>query len=334
MSTDFLLTAPVSLAGQIMLLFKAALGLLHPGFYFREDALHPYFVQLAEIAEKAGSDQTFVDTLKQGSQLIAKTKHDEADQWCYYEALYKSELKIIVEKLKNPTLTDGDRLAALDLLAPIPGEDYTGITGCLPGLGRLFARIRACLDVPKDPEKAIPTFAIQFKESILYQLISNGKTEEMGGYATKPQKSTSDPNAPQLDGNHFVDVIIVQMGKEFGFPDDLVAEKMAKDQLCTNWQLQDDERKKIIDQFNLLHTEKAFLTYLIERINSQPDGNAGLKDLRDAMIRRLIETLPEDKITNSRKAVESRFGISDALSDDPSFTVKLLYFLHPDVSPI
>lgn len=110
-------------------------------------------------------------------------------------------------------------------------------------------------------------------------------------------------------------------------------DKSSKDMMAKTVKLTDDEEENVLNRFNKLYTEKAFTEYLIGRINSQPDGRPGLKEFRNHIIQTLANQVTDREAEASKKEVQDRFGVGEAISDDPVFYVKLHYFLDPDAEP-
>lgn len=326
--TNLILTGLVAPIGQIVQLFKAAMGILYPGFYFREDELSVYFNQLADLAKELDCEPELVDIFKNGAYTVSTSQIMDS-QRNYYRALFKRDLAIICEKLSDDALPQDEKISILQMFAPLPSDPSgSGIAACNAGLGRLLEQICACLDVPKQPEKILPWLVVQYKEEILHQMVM--QAEVSGKYlriADLPEMKDS-----KMDAAHFGNILIVILGEKIGLSEEMI-DQASQDIFARNSCLSESEQQELFDQFNQLFTEEALETYLMERINSQPDGKPGLKNLRDYIIQKLAENVSESEIEASKKEVQDKFAVSEILSDEPIFYVKLHYYCYPDAMP-
>jgi hypothetical protein len=304
------------------------MGILHPGFYFKEDELDLYFAQLAKLAEDLACEQDLVDSFKNGPYIIAVALQTGGAR-LHYDALFKRDLAIICAKLQGTDLSDDEKMAVLKMFASLPSDLGSGMNSCAPGIGRLLEQIRASLDVPHDPEKVMPWLEMQIKQEILYQIVMQHETE--GG---KYMQLIDDPqfSKSKMDAAHFGNVLIRDLGDRIELPKNMIDEA-SQDVIAQIAQLSEQDQEELIDTFNQKYTDQVLADYLVERINSQPDGRPGLKDFRQYMIQILAETVSDEDIEASIKEVQDQFKVGEAVASDPAFYVKLHYFLYPDVDP-
>lgn len=308
----FLLTSLVAPIGQTLQICKAAMGIFHPAFYFKEDDLHPYFLHLAAIAKELEGEPDLIEMFEKGASILEGVKP-------FYRTSYKNCLEVICSKLNDSTLSQNEKMVVLKMFAPLPSDpEESGIYACPPGVGRLLEQICACLDIPKDPKKILPWLETQFKEETLHRLVM--------------QAEASDQNMQDLHAANFGNLLISNLGERIGLPQEMI-DNASRDFMVKMSCLSESEKQDWLKQFNQLYTEEVLEAYLIERINSQSDGKPGLKDFRNHVIQVLTEQVSESEIESSKKEVQDKLGISEALADEPIFYVKLHYFLHPDANP-
>lgn len=320
-------TGMVAPLGQILQLFKAAMGILHPGCYFKENEFTIYFNQLTDIAKEVGCDKELIKLMHNGPYYISLSLQQGISR-LHYEAQFKRDLEIICKKMSEPTLSSDEKIAILNMFASLPSDPLkSGIQACPPGLGRLLEQICGCIDIPKNPEKVLPWLEIQLKEESLHQLVMQIEKEK---YICALDVDSGKP--VKHDPAHFGNFLISLLGKKIGLPQEMI-DKSTKDLMAKTVMLPDDEQKELLAKFNKLYTEKALTPFLINRINSQPDGRPGLKDFRNHIIQTLANHVSDDEIAASQKEVQKRFGVGEAVSDEPIFYVKLHYFLDPDAAP-
>ncbi len=339
--TLFIVTGLVAPVGQILQLFKAAMGILHPGCYFRENECSVYFTQLVKIAEEVACEPELIETFQKGASIIEICLQTSGAS-SYYEALFKRDLAIICERLSDPSLPQEEKLGILNMFASLPSDPReSGIQACGPALGRLLEQICGCLDIPKEPQKVLPWLATQIKEEILHHIVmqeeSLGKRLciiELPDLANLPN-STPNPEFDidiAIDAAHFGNILIAMLGEKIGLPQEMINSAF-QDPIVKVSVLPENEQQELLDLFNQSYTKDFLEKYLMERINSQPDGRPGLKDLRNYMVQKLYAQVPEEKRESSKKDVQDKFDIGEALADDPIFYIKLHYFLYPDADP-
>lgn len=319
------LTGLVAPFGQILQLFKAAMGILHPEFYFKENELTKYFDQLAAIAEEVECELELIETLKQSSSILARKQVSETRN--YYNALFEKDLAIICEKLNEPNLSQDEKTAVLNMFASSPNDSApSGVYACSPGFGRMLEQICASLNVPKESEDIVPWLVAQYKEEILHQMVMQPKksSKYMDEINNREKNIAIDP--------HFANILIFNLGKKIGLQKEVI-DKSSQDSLTQNYYLSESEQQELVEQFYELYTEEAIEAYLMERINSAPDGGPGLKNLRNYMIQKLAEQVSDSELESSKKEIQNKFKVSDILADDPSFYVKYHYYLYPDADP-
>jgi len=322
-------TGLISPVGQIAQLFKAVMGILYPGFYFKEDELTVYFKQLATFAEELECEQVLIDIFKEGSvnnveQQFGTSRH-------YYRALFQKDLAIICAKLQESDLDKDEKISILKMFAPSANDlGRSGIYSCMPGFGRLLEQICACLDVPKEPEKVIPWLVSQFKQEILQTIVM--QADASGKYLQFIDQLDDEELDPKTDAAHFGNVLILHLGAKIGLSNEII-DHASQDAIAQFDLFPEDEQEELLDQYNGLFTEEALEKYLMERINSQPDGKPGLKDLRNYMIQKLAEGVTDSEIASSKIEIQEKFHLGDALAEDPVFFVKLNYYLYPDADP-
>jgi hypothetical protein len=342
---NYAFTAMVAPLGQIIQLFKATLGILYPGFYFGENEFNVYFNQLVEIAEEVNCEPALIDLLKQGPAIIARTQQFGQSN-SYYDSLFKQDLSLICQKLSDAQLPEDEIVAILTMFDTLPSDPHpegSGIYACAPGLARLFERICVSLDVPKESEKIIPWFVTQYKVEILQKMVMQIETaNERYIYRNDNEDATAKQIEqffdsafsvhPQVDPAHFINILIVNIGKEIELPTAVIA-KAFQDKSVKMWSMPANEKEELIERFHQMYKEDDLEAFLLEHINSHPDGKPGLKDFRDHMIRVLTEQISAEEIEAYKQEVQDRFAVGKAVADDPIFYVKLHYYLNPDANP-
>lgn len=166
--------------GQFILLFKAALGILNPRVYFKENALKSYFIKLSKLALEAGNEIEFVALLKNGGHIIQKSIHeshpllrrnalfaqdlkiqffdllkfagDLAQESInantshkHYYVLFEQHLKLMCEKFDQPGYSKEKIATSLATLLPDSGEVRSGLNSRPAALNKLFKKINAAL---------------------------------------------------------------------------------------------------------------------------------------------------------------------------------------------
>lgn len=326
LGSNFILTGLVAPIGQIMMLFKATIGIVIPSFYFKENELDLYFDQLANFAEEFDCEQELVDLLKNGASILTISQQMGCTR-CHYDALFKRDLAIICNKLQGTDLSDDEKVAVLKMFASLPSDlRGSAINGCAPGIGRLLEQICASLDAPKNPKEVMPWLEMQIKQEMLNQIVM--QHEANGGKYMLLGEGTD----TKMDAAHFGNVLISVLGEEIQLPLSMI-EKANQDIMVKLFCLPEEDHEELIELFNQEYTEQVLADYFIGCINSQPDGRPGLKDFRNYIIQALTEAVSEDEIEASKEDVQDKFKIGDALADDPIFYVKLHYFLYPDIDP-
>ena len=290
LTNGMLLAAPFVIISQIIQVFKAILGVIHPGIYFRNDELAPFFRRLTHVALEVGCSPDLIEKLEQGSKIVYRSiLHFRNPE--YYEAEYRNDLEVICEKLEDPLLPASRKLCVLSLLNPEPPG--SGIESCPGGLGRTFRLMRANIEVPENPAEILPWLTAQFKGEVINRMILQSETTH------------NTPNRPQwhrqiarlaYDPVHRGNALIVDIGRDVGLDEatilraehDPIANRIAP--------LPDSEKQTLITAFNTLCTEEALLEALLEKVNSQPDGSPGLATFRDHVIQFLSEHLTQEQI--------------------------------------
>ncbi len=321
-SKNLILTGLVAPLGQIVQLFKAVLGILHPGFYFKEDILNDYCLQLADIAEEIGGEQPLVETLKQGSHLINKNLQTGLARM-HYQSLIVNDLALICKKLKERDFSSDQKLAILKMLVP-EGDQASGLYACCFGLGRLLEQICSTLEVPQEPEKIVPWLAAQYKEEVLAQIIF--QREAKGEFI----RILKDDKGKPIDSVHYMNMLIVALGEKIGLPNEVI-EKARKDFFVEMGDFFEEDKQKLLDEFHALYTEEALVLFLMQRINSQPDGKPGLKALRTYIMQKLADQASDAELEASKPDIQKKFNVDDEMADDPGYYVMLHYFLHPEI---
>lgn len=328
-SVNIILTGLVSPLGQIMQLFKAAIGILHPGCYFKEDELDPYFRALATLAQDAGCEPSFVEILKKGSEIIASSLQIGHAR-VFYHALFERDLAVIVEKLSDPDMPKQEKQAVILMLAPLPSDPLaSGIYACPAGFGRLLEQICCCLDIPKEKAFILPWLVAQFKVEIIHDMLMRE------GLCEKFVKDLDIPDAEStLKKNtaHYGNLLIAKLGDQMKLSPEMI-ENASKDLIVEMRILKDEDKVELMKLFESQYTEEALASYLMSRLNSQPDGSRGLHDFRTHVIQKLTEGISEEECKASQQDVEKELGISSVLSDEPIYYVKLHYLLYPLALP-
>lgn len=320
---DWILTGCVAPLGQIFQLFKSTMGILHPGFYFKEDELEGYFAKLADIAEQSGAEPQFIDLLRDGATIIYKRQ--AGPSLTYYQTLFKEDFSFITEKLSGSDLSSEEKMAILKMLDPRQDEE-SGLRACWPGLGRILEYMCQSLNVPNDPIKIIPWLVERVQEESLNTLAMQ---EDVQG--TLLQLMDVIPTL-KLDPTHVVNVLIAKFGTHLHLSQNLI-ERASHDSWLHTFAFTNEEEEALLNSFNDIYTEEKLMDYLLDQINSQPDGKPGLKILRDHMIQTLCNQISDQELEDAKEDVQQHLGISDLLADDPAMYVKSRYFLYPSVDP-
>lgn len=335
LGANLILTAIVAPIGQVFQIFKATLGVLHPVCYFKKDELHPYFIKLANIAEELECETEFVEMIKNGSQIINKNLYFSSSR-SYYYALFENNLFIICDQLASSQIPDDQKRAILDMLAPLPDNfDVTGINACSPGLGRILEQMRYCLDVPHDPEQIIPWLEALYKMNIFNLMAMQSDTVDKywtSIFVGKEKELSEKKEELPMTASHFANVLIVNLGPQTGLSKNMI-EIASHDPANSYRSLTQEDKKELLAIYHDLYSEGDYMDYLANHINSQPNGEIGLKPFRDYIIQTLCENISEEEIASSQQEVQEQFSLSDILADDPIYYVKFHYFLYPDVDP-
>lgn len=362
-------TAPI---GQLILACKAILGIIHPEFYFKkieleknenllknpfkqplknplvndtqplsadesdneispddpyflEKGLNSYFIRLAKIAENVGCEAKLCDTLKKGTEIrISKKKEGESIK--SYDVLFKRDLEIICKKLESSEFDSNEKRAIIEMFSDTDGLEASGIYACSPAFGRILEQICECINVPQDTQKIIPWLVAQYKIEVLNNIAMD---KELCYDFFKAYISKDDIWKVEI---HLPSLFIYNIGKKINLPLETI-ESCSKDSWNNYIIFSDDQTKKVLILFKEKYKEEKVLSYLQHKINSQTDGNQGLKVFRNYIIQMLTENISDAELEASKEILKNKFGVSEAFAKDPSFYVKFHYFLNPHLKP-
>lgn len=319
-SLNFLKCALITPVGQALLAAKAALGILYPAAYFKNDELKKYFVQLAAIAEEVGCEEELVELLKQGSSILQKSFQYE-NRKRDYEALVKRDLILMCEKFSEPQFPQDQKLTLINMLHSDESEG-SGIHACPTGFIKILEQICASVDVPAEPEKVMPWLIKLYKEEVVHLMVVQQKQLQLSSllYTLSEDRQQA----------HTANDLIVALGEKAQLPQDLIDQALLD---LTTEPMPEQDKDKLLQAFNEIYTEDSLVNYLMQKINSQPDGTPGLKIFRDYIFQELASHVSEQELESSKEDVMEKFGVGEALADDPSLYVKLHYQLYPDLDP-
>lgn len=337
-------TAPF---GQLILTSKAALGVIYPKAYFKEDALHPYFIRLSEIAKEAGGTASLVDLLKNGSTIIEKNMKQNVSRKHYY-ALYERDLKLMCEKFSQLDFPKAKTVTFLNMLLPDPADTLpTGLNSCPPGLGRLFEQICAVIDIPLNHGDLVPWLTAQFKEEIINKMILGASTtskETSDSYIKLAMNNLKKKEEKVLeriewhkaiehlahDPAHRANGFIANFGSQIGLPQKMI-DQAAFDPTLNP--VTEHQRLLILSEFTKLCNQTTLLQFLQTHINSNIAGEVGLKTFREYVIQRLAETVRDEELQAAKEEIMRCFHISSDMAHDPVYFVRLKYLLYPNSLP-
>lgn len=322
-----ILSGLVAPFGQILMVFKSILGIIHPGFYFKENKIENYFQQLVAIAQELECENDLIELLENGSSIICLSLQFSGLRQ-YYETLIQRDLDFICEKLKSDDLDPEDKISILQIFDGLWSNDDNQSIACAPGMARLFESICSCLNVPQNPKKVTKWLVEQYQKDIVNQLVLQimENEERLNGLESEDEKRA------KKDVTHFENAVIRILNKEIELPQDIIIRSF-QDSMADKVCLSDREEEEIITKFYEIYTEETLESYLLQHINSQPDGRPGLKKFRLYMIQQLSEQISESEIAKSKQEIMDRLKIGEALADDPIFYVKLHYHADPDIDP-
>lgn len=334
--------------GQFIQLFKAALGIVDPRAYFKEDILNQYFVKLSGLAVEVGCDEELVTLLKNGSEIIQKNMWENVSAKHYY-ALFEQDLRLMCDKFSQPGYPKEKIAASLAVLRPDPAEKlHTGLKSCPPGLGRLFEQIRATIDMPLEHKDLVPWLIVQFKEEVIDKMIlqatstarkpdesimaialDNAAKKESVTVSVRPEWHKA-VDALSHEPIHRANAFIACLGAKIGLPQESIAKTAFDPTLNPITKAQED---LIITEFNRQCNESSLLSFLQTRLNSDASGDVGLKTFREYAIQQLAATVTEDQLRAAKEEIMRRFHIGTELAGEPVFFVRLKYLLYPELQP-
>ncbi len=282
-----LIAAPI---GQIIQLFKAALGILYPAFYFKNDELSPYIKELAETAKAVGNSPDLIKSLEKGSAIIHKSLSEFPNREYYY-AQFLRDFKFICEKFKDPQITNARKQSLLAMLNP---ANKSGIRGCPGALGRILQQMCVSINVPEDPQNVIPWVVDQIKGEIINTMCMQASTPRKAGKQYPEWHSPVRELAH--DPAHRGNTLILTIGDKVGLSaevmerakHDIVAEKM-------QGVLSQQQVDIVMEAFQEEYQKTELVKCTLEQINSQADGSPGLKPFRDHVIQVLSGKIEEQE---------------------------------------
>lgn len=294
MGKNLVLTAPVAILSQTIQIAKAALGILHPGIYFKTDKLSPLLHRLGVVAQYVGCDHIIVQELNKGSKALDLYGVSKA----YIQAEYARNLRVIAQKLEDPNIPDSRKLSVLSMLNPIDGLDNkSGIKACIAGLGRTLQQMRAAIDVPEHPSCVIPHLLEQFKGDIFEKMVLDAEGEQN---ASVPVWNAIIKRLG-YDEAHRGTALISAIGADVGLPKEIIA--LAKQDPLTGRgvQLSNTERNALLTEFNTRNNRASQIKVLLTRINSDvTDGSPGLKAFRIKVIQALANGVTPDMLSGAK----------------------------------
>lgn len=320
-TSSAILAAPF---GQLLLMCKAALGIIHPGIYFRNDQIAPHLKELATIASEVGCSQELIKSLKNPEKFYENLNSTNT---IYYETLFTNYFEQICTKFKEADFPAKRKKELLNELAPVPA--LSGIDSCPPGLGRTLEMIVNCMNIPAEPKEVMPWLAEQFKMEVVNKMImqtdnaimSRGNGVELSPWQNALKKLAHDPA-------HRGNALIIALGEKIGLKQSSI-DQAKQDVMANKVKPSDQDIEEIYQEFVRQYTNDNIKQYMINQINSKPDGSQGLKAFRNEVIRQFIETVTEEELEASKADVENYFK-NDLFADDPSFYVQYHYFKHHD----
>lgn len=297
------ITAPFS---QVIQIFKAALGVIYPGFYFKNDELIPYIKELATIAKQVDCSPDLIERLERGSMIIHKSLNDCPNREYYY-AQFQRDIAFICNKFSDPQFPSSRKHALLSMLNPHPKG--SGIESCTPGLGRILQQIRINIDIPEDPQIVIPWLVDQIQGELINVMVMQADTTK--GQQDCPEWHTTIRQMALTPG-HKGNAMILTMGDSIGLSEEMMDQAKKDISAIRIEALSPEELEGLLQAFKTLLKEAGLVKSLMAQINSQPDGSPGLKTFRNHMTRVLADKVAKDHPEN----------------EDPSTTAIKLYYLH------
>lgn len=277
------LVSPITQTVQVL---KAAGGLFHPGAYFKNDPFVPIFAILESVAREVGCSQELVDAFHDGANLI-KVKLYLLPNRDYYLAAFHRDLAEISETMRGPELPPERKLFLLSMLDPLSSD--SGMKGCAPALGRILESIVAHLNVPSDPREALAHLASQAKHEVISRMVMATERalnagEPMSDWQTIVHESAHDPA-------HRGNALVLVLGDRIGLSQKTMTHARHDKFAVRSKPLTQPEKTALERSFFDHCTKEDLLQSLLFQVNSQPDGSAGLSELRAAIFRCLCEDL-------------------------------------------
>jgi len=274
--------APIS---QTMQVLKAVGGVLYPALYYQHDPFIAIFASLSSTARSVGCSEELVDCLEMGSSLLHEKLFYLSNR-DYYMATFLRDFGFINEKMQTPDLLPKERkLVLLNMLDPLSSK--SGMKGCAPAIGRILEQIVAQIDIPEDPERAIPHLCDQFKEEVINRLVM--QTELALDKSRLPWQNVMHSTAH--DPSHRGNAFIVAMGDQIGMSMEIINRAKQDSMANRSSPLEAKHKELLLDAFYELYTKSELTKSLLEQLNSKQDGTPGLKAIRAAIFQRLCENL-------------------------------------------
>jgi hypothetical protein len=314
-----LLIAPIAILSQIIQVIKAVMGILHPGFYFRNDPLTPLMHRLAVVARRIGGQTSLIQELDKGSKAIEVSGVNIS----YVRAKYTQYLNVIVTKLEDPTIPDPRKLSVLSLLNVDEDIDISGIKGCIAGLGRTLQDMCAMINIPENPAEVVPFFLEKFKKDVLAQMVLSAENlKDFGEWKVIVNKLG-------WDQAHRGTALTAVIGTPIGLSQEAVAMAYQDPFVAQGIKLTGDESQALLDEFNKRFQARK-IDFLLSMINSaivqdprgQVDVSPGLKVFRQKALEALCNSVTPAMLSdlnlgegNEADCVEKTYQKNNGIGD-------------------
>lgn len=297
--------APAAIFSQIIQVFKAAAGVIYPGFYFAKDELTPAFRRLEAIAKQVHCSPELIERLGRGSTIVhSSLSHFPYSE--YYYAQFKSDFEIIANKLESQAISDHHKFMLLSMLNPEPKG--SGIEACPAGLGRILQQIRTNLELPENPLEVIPWLIGQLKEEVIHAMVLQAQTTRFDNDRPTWHRII---DGLAHDPAHRGNGLILAIGKQVGLSQETISRSGNDFTVHRLEPLSEEALQGLLQAFHAQMTPDQVVSALMDKINSQPDGSPGLKGFREHMTRTLAV----------------RLGRANPLEQDPAMGVVRQYYL-------
>jgi len=277
--------APLCFLSQIIQMCKAALGILHPGLYFKNDNLAPYFRLLANEAKELNLHPELIQKLNDQSVILHHSLRQNPGA-AYYCAEFEHSLDTITKKFPNLPRERKIELLSTRLNPEVKGE---GLNACPSGLARTLQILCIEMDFSiNSPEELQAALIKQFYSQILTTMID--KAEYSKGQITVPSWAVAVRSLAH-DPAHRENTLILTLGRDY-LSEDLV--QLAEQDIMAHALLEERDKAAIVEIFTQLSTPQEFEAFVLQTVNRGEDGSLGIPDIRNYIVQMAISKTGND----------------------------------------